>query len=171
MAGAGRFLGGVGLAAAHLADADDFGVEAEGHVEEHVLVDVLFFVVAGPCQGVDDAVDGFAVFFLYQGQLPAAVFDGEDPFAAGDGSQEPAGEGGLAGADGARHADADAVAQAFCQEVQHFPGGGAAFHEVFLSQPLGVDDADGGGDTDVLVHKRGLQDGDADVPGLLSGRR
>lgn len=87
MSGSGGFLRGIGFCAAHFADADDFRIKTERHVQKQILIDVLLFVFAGARERMDDAVYDLAVFFPNQRQLTRAVFYGKNPFGVGNGGQ------------------------------------------------------------------------------------
>ena len=168
VAGAGRLLRRVCLGGAHLAHADDIGVIPQGHVQQHILVDVLLGVLALTGEGVDDAVTHPSVLLPHQIQLTGAVLNGEDAFIVRDGGQEPPRHRGLAGTSGPGHADGNTVPQAGGQKIQHGASGRAALHKVLLLHILRVDDTDGGGNAHILVHQRGFEDSDADVFGEVA---
>ena len=69
VAGTGGLLRRVCLGGAHLTHADDVGVVPQGHIQQHVLIDVLLGVFALSGDRVDDAVAHPAIFLPYQIQL------------------------------------------------------------------------------------------------------
>ena len=164
---AGGLLRGIGLGAAHLAHHQDVRVEAQADIHQRDLIDplTLIFTVAG--QGVDHRVYYLTVFLPHQLQLTGAVLDGEDAFAVGNRSQQPARCRGLAGGGGASHTDGDPIAQKYGKPVQHFLCGCAAAQQILTAEIVAVDDSDGGGNAHILIHHRGLHSGNTGVAGQV----
>ena len=164
---AGGLLRGIGLGAAHLTHHKDVRVEAQADIHQRDLIDplTLIFTVAG--QGVDHRVDHLTVFLPHQLQLTGAVLDGEDAFAVGYGSQQPACRRGLTGGGGASHADGDPIAQKYGKPVQHFLCGCAAAQQILTAEIVAVDDSDGGGNAHILIHHGGLHSGNTGVAGQM----
>ena len=163
VASTGGLLCGIRLRRPHLAHTDDVGVVPQGHVQQHILIDILLGVLALTGDGVDDAVAHPVIFLPHQVQLTGAVLDGENTLVVRDGGQEPACHRSLAGTGGPGNADGNAVTQAGGQKVQHGACGCSTFYEVLFLHILRVDDTDGCRDAHILVHQRGLEDRDADV--------
>ena len=65
-------LCGIRLRRPHLAHTDDVGVVPQGHVQQHILIDILLGVLALTGDGVDDAVAHPAIFLPHQVQLTGA---------------------------------------------------------------------------------------------------
>ena len=87
VASTGGLLCGIRLRRPHLAHTDDVGVVPQGHVQQHILIDILLGVLALTGDGVDDAVAHPAIFLPHQVQLTGAVLDGENTLVVRDGGQ------------------------------------------------------------------------------------
>ena len=66
VASTGGLLCGIRLRRPHLAHTDDVGVVPQGHVQQHILIDILLGVLALTGDGVDDAVAHPAIFLPHQ---------------------------------------------------------------------------------------------------------
>ena len=153
MAGSCRLLCGIGFGASHLSHTDNLRVKTQSHVKEHVLIDVLLFILAESGQRMDHAIGYLSILFPYQSQLPASVFNGKNSLVVRNGGKEPPCQCSLAGAGGACHTDADAIPQTLCQKIQHFFCCSSSIHKVALFQTLWIYDSDGGCNTHILIHK------------------
>ena len=163
MAGTGSFLCRIRLGGSHLAHADDIRVITQRHIQQHILVDVLFGVLGLTGDGVDHAVADLSILLTNQIQLTGTILNGEHTLVVGDRGQQPSGHCGLAAACGSGHTNGNAVPQAGGQKIQHVPGGGAATDKVILLHVLRVDNSNGSGDAHILIYQRSLKNSDSNV--------
>jgi len=117
MPGSCRLLCGVCFRASHLSHTDNLRVETQGHIKEHILIDVLLFIFAESGQGMDDTVGYLSILLPNKSQLPASVLNGKDTLVIGNGSKEPPCQSCFAGAGGTCHTDTDSITQTFCQKI------------------------------------------------------
>ena len=148
----------------HLTDADHIGMLAQNPLQEEVLVDIQSRILAGAGQQVDDRIQDVAVLVPFdQIKLTAALLDGNEALVVGYIGEQPGHNGSLAGTRGTGDAHTDTVPNTGHQEVKHLSCGAAGIQKLLFRDRLLIDDTNGGIDTNIRVHDRGLIHGDTDV--------